>query len=384
MKHTPNLIDTLALVPTASTNLYAFRLLLLKVILICGSGAVALMWFFEAQANKVTPFDRVAYPVIILLFSICCICLFTRPSTLAWIERLSFAAFALFMVLTAQPALQMGKQAYEIASLAQWIPLVYTAAFFFLDTRRSILVSGFVYLAVLLPYFVELSLYEPIWWVPERGLLVLNMFCSHPVYIVTLSGIARLKTHVLEARAHANILRIAASVDYLTGVANRRTITNAIENALDQAHKRREAVFVILFDIDHFKRINDTFGHGIGDNVLIQVCGILKQHLRASDELGRWGGEEFLIVANAANPTEAARLAERLRALVAGHRFEPVVQLTASFGVAVSLPHDTTAMFVKRADQALYQAKLHGRNCVEVAPADSDIGAGIALIPPSR
>ncbi|MBC8078633.1 MAG: GGDEF domain-containing protein [Chloroflexales bacterium] len=280
---------------------------------------------------------------------------------------MSFATFAAYMVLSAQPTMHMDGEAYKIASLAQWFPLVYTAAFFFLDTRRATLVSGFVYVSIVIPCFVDLSLDDSVWWISGRGILLINMFCSHPVYIVVLSGIAKLKAHVVQAHVNANELRIAASIDYLTGVANRRAIVHTLENALDHAHKRRAKVSVILLDIDHFKLINDTFGHNVGDNVLIQVASLLNEHLRASDELGRWGGEEFVIVADATDATEAARLAERLRALVAGHRFEPVGQLTASFGVAVSLPHDTTAMLVKRADQALYQAKQLGRNRVEVA-----------------
>jgi diguanylate cyclase (GGDEF)-like protein len=136
---------------------------------------------------------------------------------------------------------------------------------------------------------------------------------------------------------------------------------------LEQRNGLEELVSVVLLDIDHFKTINDTFGHDIGDNVLIEVSALLKGQLRAADTLGRWGGEEFLIVANSTDAAEVNRMAERLRAALAGHEFPHAGQITASFGVATSLPHDTPESLVKRADQALYQAKQGGRNRVEAA-----------------
>jgi diguanylate cyclase (GGDEF)-like protein len=126
---------------------------------------------------------------------------------------------------------------------------------------------------------------------------------------------------------------------------------------------------VILLDIDHFKLINDTFGHDVGDTVLVQMSALLQEHLRASDMLGRWGGEEFLIVVNAADTAAVEEMADRLRTMIAQHVFQQVGQLTASFGIAALLPSDTPESLVKRADQALYSAKQAGRNRVEAALA---------------
>jgi diguanylate cyclase (GGDEF)-like protein len=357
--------------PTADTLtppiLRAFRLRLLKLLLCCGAGALVLVWFFEACTAGVAPIDRVAYPAMISIFSLSCLLLFARPSLLEHVERASFATFASYLVLHAQPVLFTDADRYTLASLAQWFPLVYTAGFFFLGTRRAILVSALIYLSVSVPYAVDLISHDPSSWTPDRELLMFNLICSHPVYIVTLSGIAKLKTHVTQARAHADILYAAASVDYLTGVANRRTVSNLLQHALDQPYNSSAAVSVILLDIDHFKSVNDQFGHAIGDMVLVQVCSILQGQLRASDMLGRWGGEEFLIVAFSTEAAEAAQMAERLRTVIAKHSFEQVGQLAASFGVATSLPYDTPESLVKRADEALYVAKQGGRNRVEVA-----------------
>jgi diguanylate cyclase (GGDEF)-like protein len=256
---------------------------------------------------------------------------------------------------------------YALASLTQWFPLVYTAAFFFLGTRRAIVVSTLIYMSVLVPYSIDFVFQNTARWDSDPGLLIFNMFCSHPVYIVTLSGIAKLKTHVTQARARADVLHAAANIDYLTSVANRRAVAQLLQRVLDQAHGLGELVSVVLVDIDHFKTINDSFGHDIGDQILVRAAALLKEQLRATDTLGRWGGEEFLIVASATDATEVARMAERLRAALAEHEFLPAGQITASFGVATSLPHDTPESLVKRADQALYLAKQGGRNRVEAA-----------------
>jgi diguanylate cyclase len=359
-------VNSLAAQPTP---LDILRLRLLKLLLLSGSGAIAFMWRIESWADHISIIDHVAYPLMILIFLVSAGILFLRPNLLERVERLTFATLAIYIVAHAQPGTHTNMQSYEFASLAQWFPLVYTAAFFFLNTRQAILVSALVYMSIMFPYSVDLMLDNSALWTSDRGLLMLNVFCSHPVYIVTLSGIATLKTRILQAGAHADVLREAASIDYLTGVANRRTITHLLQSALDRAQEVGSVVSVILLDIDHFKLINDTFGHDIGDKVLIQLPNILQEHLRPSDTLGRWGGEEFVIVTNETNTAEAAQMSERLRKLLASHEFEQVGRCTASFGVTTSVLDDTPESLMKRADQALYLAKQAGRNCVEVVLA---------------
>jgi diguanylate cyclase (GGDEF)-like protein len=358
--------------PTSSAVLYTFRLRLLKLLLLCGMGAIGLVWFFEAWTAHLISFDRFAYPIMIVLFSISWVLLLVWPSLLEKVERLSFATFASYIVFHAQPFALDGIDTYTLASLTQWFPLVYTAAFFFLSTRHAIVGSVLVYLSLLIPYIVNLSSHNSAFPGSEQGLLMFNVFCSHPVYIVTLSGIAKLKTHITQASAYADVLHIAASVDYLTGVANRRTIAQQLLRALERAHQTDGVMSIILLDIDHFKSINDTCGHDVGDTVLIQMCALLQEHLRASDTLGRWGGEEFLIIVKAADATAVAEMADRLRTVIAQYEFPKIDYLTASFGVASLLPSDTPESLVKRADQALYSAKQAGRNRVAAALALAD------------
>jgi diguanylate cyclase len=133
--------------------------------------------------------------------------------------------------------------------------------------------------------------------------------------------------------------------------------------------KRSGSSHAVLFiDIDHFKQINDSFGHESGDEVLRQLAVVLSQAVRATDFTGRYGGEEFLVVLADTDAEGAQRRAEALRQSVAAHDFGVVRQLTVSIGVALARPQDKNEEeAVNRADQALYRAKAEGRNRVCVS-----------------
>lgn len=172
-----------------------------------------------------------------------------------------------------------------------------------------------------------------------------------------------------KALAEANQrLEQLAHFDPLTQVWNRYRIEQAIDAELVAA-KRYGAVFaVLLFDVDHFKQINDTHGHSLGDEVLISLARLVESSLRGCDHLGRWGGEEFVVLATHSDIDAAVGLAERLRSLVATLHIDAIAQpITVSVGVAAWRPGDSCKTLVARADMAMYQAKRSGRNRVEVA-----------------
>ncbi|HEX2676876.1 MAG TPA: diguanylate cyclase, partial [Polyangiales bacterium] len=168
-------------------------------------------------------------------------------------------------------------------------------------------------------------------------------------------------------------LRRQAMHDSLTGVWNRGAIMDGLKQSFDQAHREGTSLGVVLADIDRFKQINDTLGHMTGDAVLKEVVNRLRVGLRSYDKIGRYGGEEFLIVSPGCASTDAVVVAERLRGSVASSPVvvgERTLQVTLSLGVAVSsqvqrLDVDT---LVSSADAALYRAKNAGRNRVELAP----------------
>jgi len=123
---------------------------------------------------------------------------------------------------------------------------------------------------------------------------------------------------------------------------------------------------LIMFDIDHFKKVNDTYGHAVGDYVLQTLTQIVKMDLRETDYLVRWGGEEFIIIAPDTDVRRAEILAERVRKSAEEYSFDQVGTVTVSFGVTQFTGDDTEDTFIKRTDDALYSAKRMGRNRVEV------------------
>ncbi len=163
-------------------------------------------------------------------------------------------------------------------------------------------------------------------------------------------------------------LEQAASTDRLTGAWNRRRFEEAVLSEIALAHRRRDPLALIMFDLDHFKRVNDTFGHGAGDVVLASTAQTVRQHLRLSDALIRWGGEEFLVMAPATRIEGALGLAEKLRAAMAAVDFPNVGQVTMSLGVSEYALGEGFEEWIARTDQALYRAKAEGRNCVVAAP----------------
>ncbi len=179
----------------------------------------------------------------------------------------------------------------------------------------------------------------------------------------------RYRDALARVRSERDSLRRDLRVDALTGVLNRRSLEAAIHTHLSA----RERFAVLFGDIDHFKSINDRFGHDVGDTVLKAVAEMLKQGIRPGDAVGRYGGEEFVLVISGAGPESARLVAERHRKTIEGIDFSGVgpKQVTLSIGVAVFEPETTDEGLedlLRRADLALYQAKAAGRNCVVMAP----------------
>ena len=160
-----------------------------------------------------------------------------------------------------------------------------------------------------------------------------------------------------------------ATTDSLTQALNRTKFEDILLTELERSKRYHQPLSMILFDIDHFKVINDTYGHIIGDYVLMTLAHIVKENLRAIDSLARWGGEEFIILAPGTNIDKAHILAERIREAIERYKFEYVGKVTISSGVTEFSMNDTKDSFIKRADDTMYKAKKKGRNRVEVSIA---------------
>jgi len=164
-------------------------------------------------------------------------------------------------------------------------------------------------------------------------------------------------------------LTLLATIDPLTLCSNRRALTQKLIDILADQKRQASNISLLLLDLDLFKKVNDQHGHTVGDQVLVEVAGLMKNHTRALDALYRYGGEEFIIVPLPVKSTEASKVAEKLRAVVEQYQFVNAINLTVSIGVAEYRQGESAEAWIARADAALYLAKDAGRNRVMVETA---------------
>jgi diguanylate cyclase (GGDEF)-like protein/hemerythrin-like metal-binding protein len=172
-----------------------------------------------------------------------------------------------------------------------------------------------------------------------------------------------------------------AGTDKLTGTWNRRRLEEALKNEMDRLKRYDHPLSMLIIDIDFFKKVNDVYGHGVGDQVLMKLASVVQAALRTTDSLTRWGGEEFVVLCPNTTLSTASMLAERLRARVATSVFPEVKNVTISIGVAECMTGEIWEQWFKRADDALYCAKANGRDQVQIAtetPKRLGLGENIA------
>ena len=157
-------------------------------------------------------------------------------------------------------------------------------------------------------------------------------------------------------------LNLISNTDYLTGIHNRKKI-NFVLSLYYSKYKRNSLPFsVMIFDIDFFKRVNDTYGHNIGDKILIEFTQVLKNSIRETDILGRWGGEEFILVVESSDENKIFLFAEKIRKIIENHNFYNNIKITMSIGIALLKESDSIENLISRADKALYISKNNSRN----------------------
>ena len=182
-------------------------------------------------------------------------------------------------------------------------------------------------------------------------------------YQLELEQMVTVRTKELE---HKNKeLEILSITDKLTNTYNRIKLDNTIEDEMLKANKENGTFSIIIIDIDYFKKVNDTYGHLVGDVTLVEFTKILKSALEDGHILGRWGGEEFVIISSIKTLDEIIILANKLREKIQNHNFPTIGSKTASFGVSLYKKEETSESLINRADEALFIAKKKGRNRVE-------------------
>ncbi|MDD4855393.1 MAG: diguanylate cyclase [Sulfuricurvum sp.] len=157
-----------------------------------------------------------------------------------------------------------------------------------------------------------------------------------------------------------------ATTDSLTGIGNRRLFEKIFQSHQSLENRYDVSLFLLMFDIDDFKKINDTFGHNIGDSVLKQLTALVSKSIRKSDIFVRWGGEEFVILLRHSDPARVIDIAEQIRKRIDAYSFETIIHVTCSFGLTPIKPHESIEEATLRADLALYRAKADGKNTVRL------------------
>jgi len=199
-------------------------------------------------------------------------------------------------------------------------------------------------------------------WYYDRGKVTQRDTQGKPLYLVGIVFDITLQKEMEQRLADQNrILHELANQDPLTKILNRRALFEALEEAITRCELHKEDLCVLMLDIDHFKMVNDTYGHLAGDQVLKDVTAIIQKCIRRSDLLGRYGGEEFVVVFDGVGLEWSLQVSERVRSAIENHVFENGLKLSISGGVAVYSGQHSD-LLVNEADEKMYEAKRSGRN----------------------
>jgi diguanylate cyclase len=327
--------------------------------------------YTERRQGTLHVVDAVGLPLLALLLLTLMVGLYLRRLPARYVERalfvglmhLSSLGYSVFRLARGDP----GVSFWNLAGLGNWNSVVYTLAFLTFGLRLGARVSAGVYLLSLgawLAYFI----YPGPSAVFGAGYsLFFQLHAADALMLLLLYGFGLVVRSQAERSAK---LEHDAHTDHLTRLSNRRGLTAQTEGEIARAARLHEPFAVVLFDIDHFKGVNDRFGHDVGDRVLEQLGRTLLEHARKIDIVGRWGGEEFMMVLPGCSLPEASEAAERMRQVMMEQIFEPVGHVTGSFGVTEFRAGDSVKTLLRRADQALYRAKAGGRNRVETCAHD--------------
>ncbi|WP_251397775.1 GGDEF domain-containing protein [Metabacillus litoralis] len=244
-------------------------------------------------------------------------------------------------------------QHYSISDAAVWTPMIYIYIFITFYGIYGIVLSIVLWSMTTAIILSSLSIIQV-----DMIDSLINYQLAMFVYIVILFFARK----GLDASVRTSMLEQMAFKDMLTGIENRR----AVHQLFEKLNSESKTYSIIFFDIDYFKKVNDQYGHSVGDSVLIEISRIISCGLNKSDFFARWGGEEFIVITKKETIDKTLKLAEKLKLLISQHQFKVVGKLTASFGISESQPGQLAELVLEQADQALYSAKASGRNKIMI------------------
>lgn len=342
---------------------------LLKYLSILVCIAVPCLGIADLQASgQLNPIDKIGYICNFITYGVAFVLLTISPKYYTFSTFLSLGLFTIYFEILTQSIIweyEPSISSYAIGTFMQWSPLIYITYFIFLRVNYSAIFAIAFYLSIFISFSVRAELGWPEIQQDPLFPYFLQILACHPIYIWILTCVRKIQNAYTTSQLQLELAQKIAATDVLTKIANRRSILKALEQAIANDKQIKKSTAVCLLDLDRFKSINDTYGHDIGDLVLVETAQLLQRNIRLGDAVGRWGGEEFMIVLPSTSATTAQAFIEQLRLKIADNSIKPVNQVTASFGLAITQPNDTIASIIKRADLALYKAKKSGRNQVQ-------------------
>ncbi len=343
-------------------NTAFFRLLLLFAIF-----CYCAIWYIDRVSGLIVSFDAVSYPICIACFSLAFVLSYCRWIRDEWLHLFVYLVICGFLVGTS--LWHHVGSTVAFADSSQWMGLNYVIAYLFLDAKKVLPITIGVYLATILGHFYVVNLSCNL---ADTLSIVINIAVAQLVYIVLMYIVLKLRIAGYVASQRAKDLERDVNIDPLTQIMNRRGIEKTIQTKQGQG-----SYAVMLLDIDHFKAVNDSYGHLAGDRVLVKLARHLSEELTDNDVFGRWGGEEFLVVVYNANRSAVMSKAERLRRSLARLECESIGEITVSIGVAYANEADSFINMFHLADKNLYQAKQAGRN--QVASSNTNTSSVVIL-----
>ncbi|KAA0549812.1 GGDEF domain-containing protein [Bacillus sp. BGMRC 2118] len=326
-------------------------------------GASLFGFIMELQSDQLDPINRINLPLMFSWFMYVFVSILVKKKIYKHMEVVTFVIISLIHLIkfTFVVHYELGQNyQYNLGEYAYWVPLIYLFISFTFRGKQALLISFVIYGSSLVIGVSKLLLDHI-----TNGQVIdtlIQFYLSSLVLFLFLFFLHRL----IEVYIHAQSVQELANTDYLTNLPNRRAMDQRLNQQLHDVDEFDNDFSVILIDIDHFKDINDQYGHDIGDNVLKEFSDVVSQNITNYDYLGRWGGEEFIIICSNQTPKQAQSLSEKLRESISTYSFDSIGNVTASFGISGYQPNDLRQTILKRADDALYQSKANGRNCVTV------------------
>ncbi|MFC4425186.1 GGDEF domain-containing protein [Deinococcus navajonensis] len=342
----------------------AFRCHALIILLAC-SAAAAVCSLILTPLVGLQGLDTVG-PILIFVKSVLFVAwVRRRPEAFRLIGMIELCLEVVTGAVKLTTVLHVDQLSYGLGGYLNWLPLIYVLAALLVPGRWGLPVSLGIYGVLLVPGIAfGLSPQVPAEIKTLFGNTVVQMYILHAAFIAFFALLGQALEAYTRAEGQAELQMQLANSDALTGLPNRRQLSVWLERA---SAPGAGAGCVLLFDLDHFKVVNDTYGHDVGDEVLLMTATCAREAMREGDLLGRWGGEEFMAILPGCSLSRAELVASRLQAGLhaAPHPVAGVV--TVSCGLAELRPGEDPRTLLRRADAALYSAKREGRDIIRIS-----------------